>query len=52
MYMKDNEEEVAWTIEVGLYPGLLLGFRSYQEVDRNIHVLYLPLIDIAFTKYK
>ncbi len=52
MYMKDNKEEVAWTIEIGLYPGLLLGFRSYQEVDRNIHVLYLPLIDIAFTVYK
>jgi len=50
--MKDNEEEVAWTIEIGLYPGLLLGFRSYQEVDMNIHVLYLPLIDIAFTRYK
>lgn len=52
MYMKDNEEEIAWTLEIGLYPGLLIGFRSYQEEDRSIHVLYLPLIDLSFTKFR
>ncbi len=45
--MYENEEK-SWSISIGLYPGLLLGFRSYVEQERTTHVIYLPLIDIAF----
>lgn len=36
-----------WSISIGLYPGLLFGIRTYKEEDRTVHVLYLPLIDVA-----
>ena len=38
-----------WAIEIGLYPGILFGIRTYKEEEYSIHVLYLPFIDIAFT---
>jgi len=41
-----------WEITVGFYPGILLGFRSYEGVDRNNHVLYLPFVDICLTVLK
>ena len=40
-----------WTLTIGLYPGILIGFRSYNEGDYSIHVLYLPFIDIALTLF-
>jgi len=52
MYMKENENETAWVIELGFYPGVLLGFRSYIEEDISIHVLYLPFLDIALKIFK
>ena len=41
----DNEK--SWTISIGLYPGILFGFRTYEEKDFSTHVLYLPFIDFA-----
>ena len=41
-----------WELSVGFYPGILLGFRSYEGEDRNNHVLYLPFIDICLTIIK
>jgi len=40
----------AWELSLGLYPGILLGFRSYVE-DKHIknHVLYIPFVDICLT---
>ena len=38
-----------WELSIGFYPGILLGFRSYKEVSKTNHVLYLPLIDMCFT---
>ena len=38
-----------WELSFGFYPGLLLGFRTYNEVNRVNHVLYVPLVDICFT---
>ena len=52
MHMKENEDETAWIIEVGFYPGVLFGFRSYVEEYRTNHVLYLLFIDICLTIYK
>jgi hypothetical protein len=50
--MKEDESKSAWSLEVGFYPGFLLGIRSYDMEDATIHVLYLPLIDLAWTIYK
>ena len=38
-----------WELAVGLYPGVLLGIRTYQEPTYNTHVLYLPFINILLT---
>ena len=36
-----------WELSFGFYPGVLLGIRSYREVNKTNHVLYLPFIDIC-----
>jgi hypothetical protein len=41
-----------WTLSIGIYPGILIGFRSYNEENYSTHVLYLPFIDIALTLFK
>jgi len=41
-----------WEISLGLYPGILIGFRSYNEEYGSTHVLYLPFVDIALTIFK
>ena len=38
-----------WELSVGFYPGILLGFRTYAEVNKSNHVLYLPFVDICFS---
>ena len=38
-----------WELSFGFYPGILLGFRTYVEVNKRNHVLYLPFIDISFS---
>jgi len=44
---KDPNEQKYWSISIGIYPGILFGFRTYEEKDYSTHVLYLPFIDIA-----
>ena len=36
-----------WRISIGLYPGVLIGVRSYDLDEVVSHVLYLPFVDIA-----
>jgi|TARA_R100001463_G_scaffold74976_2_gene129004 hypothetical protein len=36
-----------WRISIGLYPGILIGIRSYDLDEVVSHVLYLPFVDIA-----
>ena len=50
--MDKNEKKIAWSIEIGFYPGILFGIRSYPEEDQTTHVLYIPLVDIALTVFK
>ena len=45
-------ESKGWSLQLGLYPGILLGFRSYKDEEKSIHVAYIPFIDIAFYVYK
>tara|TARA_R110000796_G_scaffold8550_4_gene27956 strand:+ start:61 stop:219 length:159 start_codon:yes stop_codon:yes gene_type:complete len=52
MQQQEENNKRSWAIEIGLYPGMLLGVRSYDTPDSKIHVLYLPFIDIAFYLYE
>tara|TARA_R110000803_G_scaffold139627_4_gene206284 strand:+ start:320 stop:475 length:156 start_codon:yes stop_codon:yes gene_type:complete len=47
--MKETKKEVIWSLEIGLYPGILFGVRSYKEESQDVHVLYLPFVDLALT---
>ena len=40
-----------WELSLGLYPGLLVGIRSYPEKTFTEHVLYLPLLEFVLTVY-
>ena len=40
-----------WEMTMGLFPGILLGFRQYEEADKTDYVLYLGVVDICFTAY-
>ena len=41
-----------WEFSVGFYPGILLGFRSYTERNKQSHVMYLPFVDFCLTIFK
>lgn len=45
---QNQNDEKYWSIIVGFYPGILFGYRAYEEKDFTTHVIYLPFIDIAF----
>ena len=38
-----------WEISIGLYPGVLIGIRSYPEDKFSEHVLYFPFVEICLT---
>ena len=38
-----------WEISLGLYPGILIGLRTYKNKHTISHVFYLPLIDLCIT---
>jgi|TARA_R110000796_G_scaffold72788_1_gene164201 hypothetical protein len=44
-------ESKNWSLEFGLYPGILFGFRSYEDEEKSIHVLYIPFVDLALFIY-
>ena len=55
------QDKTDWEISIGLYPGILLGFRSYEledsdddgtEFTQTTHVVYIPFIDISLTIYR
>jgi hypothetical protein len=50
--MDNEDKKIAWSIEVGFYPGMLIGVRTYPEPDQTTHVLYLPFVDLALTVFK
>jgi len=47
-----KKEKRAWSLGIGLYPGILLGFRTYDQGDYNMHVLYFPFVEFELTIYK
>ena len=40
-----------WEFSIGLYGGLVIGFRHYVQKNCTDYVLYLPLIDFCLTIY-
>jgi hypothetical protein len=40
-----------WELSCGLYPGVLLGIRSYPEKTFVEHVFYLPFVELVLTVY-
>ncbi len=48
----NKEDYKFWSVEIGFYPGVLLGLRTYYEEEQTTHVLYMPFIDLAVTFYK
>jgi len=43
----EEQNEKYWSISVGFYPGILFGFRTYEEPTFVTHVMYLPFVDFA-----
>jgi hypothetical protein len=51
--LKNTEPKGAsWELSLGLYPGILLGIRTYVEEDSDLYVLYLLFIDVAIEIFK
>ena len=38
-----------WELSFGFYPGIMLGFRTYKEAEKNNHALYIPFVDVCLT---
>ena len=36
-----------WEFTIGFYPGILLGARTYNYEESDLHVFYMPFIDFA-----
>ena len=45
-------KNINWELSFGFYPGILIGFRSYEEENKTNHVLYVPFVDVCFTLNK
>jgi hypothetical protein len=43
------KKKINWELSFGFYPGILLGFRTYDEGDKSNHVLYVPFVDVCLT---
>jgi len=48
----DNKENVSWALEIGFYPGIVVGLRTYDEPEQESWVLYIPFVDLCLTIYK
>ena len=50
--MKLDESKPGWILEIGTYPGILFGVRTYVEISTTTYVLYIPFVDIALIVFK
>ena len=39
-------------LSLGLYPGIVVGLRSYINKTSTDHVLYIPFVELCLTIYK
>lgn len=42
----------SFDINVGFYPGVLLGIRTYRDIYDTTHALYLPFFSIHLVIFK
>ena len=42
-----DEETKGWTLSIGIYPGFLIGIRTYEDLKYSTHVLYLPFLEFV-----
>lgn len=40
-----------WSLEVGMYPGIVGGIRTYNEKHFTEIVLYIPFVNVILTVY-
>jgi len=40
-----------WELSISLYPGVVVGMRSYPEAEFTEHVLYFPFVELCLTVY-
>ena len=40
-----------WDLSFVFYPGIMIGFITYNEAKKDNHVLYIPLVDVCLTVY-
>jgi hypothetical protein len=40
-----------WTLGIGIYTGILIGFWSGKYEDGNKHCIYLPFVFIEFNTF-
>ena len=41
---------MSWEVSLGIYPGILLGMRSYRYEDDSVdHVFYLPFVEVILS---
>jgi hypothetical protein len=43
---------MSWELSLGLYPGIVIGARSYDNKDTIEHVVYIPFVELCLTVYK
>lgn len=43
---------MGWELSLGLYPGIVVGLRSYINETSADHVLYIPFVELCLTIYK
>ena len=43
---------MSWELSLGLYPGIVIGARSYDNTDTTEHVIYIPFVELCLTVYK
>ena len=47
-----RKKMTGWELSLGLYPGVLIGVRSYVNKETTDHVLYIPFVELCLTIYK
>jgi len=45
-------ESKNWSLSLGLYPGFLIGMRTYEEKEQTTYVLYIPFVDLALEVFE
>jgi hypothetical protein len=46
-----KQEEYSWELEVGLFPGIMFGFRIYEYPSEIHYRFYLGLFLINYVKF-